>query len=235
MKKVQKSKAVKSRNLVKAKVIHSTRITTGIFSLILFLIVTPLIFFNLLWFLDVQRVTLSDTFLNLLRLCLLVGFLSYMTYNYSKNQLTANLASGIIVFTLIALASQINRLFSNHPDTNADSVTSHLLLTEAISIGWNPLKPEGESSTLISSSSLLVQSNLSESRIETGIGFSTIQAFYNLLFGVESSYLFVNILFLVLTAVKLLDIFELLGSEKRKKDTFVSWILPIGVICIFLM
>jgi ATP-dependent Lon protease len=58
----------------------------------------------------------------------------------------------------------MNRLFSNHPDTNSDSVTSHLLLTEAISSGWNPLKPESESSKLIASSSLLIETSLSEGK-----------------------------------------------------------------------
>ena len=135
---------------------------------------------------------------------------------------------------LFAIATQINRAFSNHPDTNSDSLTSHLLLTEAISTGWNPLKPESESSSLISSSSLLIQADLSERRVELGIGFQSIQSFYNLLLGVESSYLFVNILFLTLTTAKLLEVFELLESKKTRNTHRGKFWLT-GVISIFLM
>ncbi len=235
MNKVQQSKVKKSQNRVNAIVNHSTRTLNRIFNFILLFLVTPLVFFNILWFFDVQRVTLTDTFLNLVRICLLVSFFAHTLHSSSRNSLSSNSASAIIVFTLIAIASQINRLFSIYPDTNADSVSNHLLVTEAISTGWNPLKPEGESSILISSSSLLIQTNLSESRIETGIGFSTIQSFYNLLFGVESSYVFVNILFLALTVVKLLEVFELLESKKRNRNTPGRKLSPIGAISIFLM
>ena len=235
VKKVHKAKAKNSKNKVDAIANHSTRTLNRIFSLILFFLLAPLVFFNFLWFLDVQLIILSNTFLNLVRLVLLFGFIAYILQGKSKKFLDLNSISGFVIFALIAIATQINRAFSNHPDTNSDSITSHLLLTEAISTGWNPLKPEGEGSSLISSVSLLIQADLSESRVEAGIGFQTIQAFYNLLLGVESSYLFVNILLLTLTAAKLLEVFQLLEFKKRTMDTLGGKKSPIGAILLFLM
>jgi len=235
MKKVPKAKVKNSQNKFNAIDNDSTRTSNKIFSLILFFLIFPLVFFNFLWFLDVPLIILSNTFLNLVRISLLAGFLVYTFYSSSKNNLSSNLNSSIIVLTISTIASQMNRLFSNHPDTNPDSVTSHLLLTEAISTGWNPLMPESESSKLIASSSLFIQTSLNENRVEAGIGFQTLQAFYNLLLGVESSYLFVNILFLALTAVKLFEVLELLESKKKTRNTLGGKISPIGAIAIFFM
>jgi hypothetical protein len=234
---VKKGRKAKVKNIQKKVDVianHSTQTWNRIFSLILFFLLAPLVFFNLLWFFDIQLITLSSTFINLVRLVLLFGFFAYALQGTSKRFLNSNSISGFVIFALFAIATQINRAFSNHPDTNSDSVTSHLLLTEAISTGWNPLKPEGESSSLISSSSLLIQVDLSERRVELGIGFQSIQSFYNLLLGVESSYLFVNILFLTLTTAKLLEVFELLESKKTKNTHRGKFWLT-GVISIFLM
>ncbi len=235
MKKVDKGKVKKNKNSLKATVNSSTQTFSRLFSLILFFLVTPLVLFNLIWLFDAQHLALRETFLNLARLILLAVYFTLTFHGASKKIINQNSVSGFIFLALIVSASQMNRLFSNHPDTNSDSVTSHLLLTEAISSGWNPLKPESESSKLIASSSLLIQTSLNENRVEAGIGFQTIQAFYNLLLGVESSYLFVNILFLTLTAVKLFEVFELLDSKKRTRNTLGGKILPIGAIAIFLM
>ncbi len=235
MKKVDKGKVEKKKNSLKPTVNSSTQTFSRVFSLILFFLVTPIVLFNLLWLFDAQHLALRETFLNLARLILLAVYFILTFRGASKKIINQNSVSGFIFLALIVSASQMNRLFSNHPDTNSDSVTSHLLLTEAISTGWNPLKPESESSKLIASSSLLIQTSLNEDRVEAGIGFQTIQAFYNILLGVESSYLFVNILFLTLTAVKLFEVFELLDSKKRSRNTLGGKLLPIGAIAIFLM
>jgi hypothetical protein len=235
VKKVDKGKVEKKKNSLKPTVNSSTQTFSRVFSLILFFLVTPIVLFNLLWLFDAQHLALRETFLNLARLILLAVYFILTFRGASKKIINQNSVSGFIFLALIVSASQMNRLFSNHPDTNSDSVTSHLLLTEAISTGWNPLKPESESSKLIASSSLLIQTSLNEDRVEAGIGFQTIQAFYNILLGVESSYLFVNILFLTLTAVKLFEVFELLDSKKRSRNTLGGKLLPIGAIAIFLM
>lgn len=213
----------------------SSRALRQIFILLLLFLITPLCLFNLLWIFDAQLLLMSAEFLNLLRFGLLIGFFSLIFQDRSRKTLKSNLVSGFIFISLIAIVSQINGAFSNRPDTNSDSLTSHLLLTEAISNGWNPLNPDGEKSKLVSSSSLLIQTDLSEGRIETGVGFQTIQAFCNLLFGVESTYVFVNLLFLSLTVVKLLEIFELFGSNSKFRNTFAAKFSSIGVILLFLM
>jgi len=235
VKKVDKGKIKKSRDIVSAIVNPSTQTFSRVFNFILFCLVAPLILFNLLWFFDAQQLFLNETFLNLARLILLTSYLALTFHGASKKILNLNSVSSIIFLALIVSASQTNRVFSNHPDTNADSVTSHLLLTEAISSGWNPLKPEGENSNSISAGTLLIQTDLSKGRVETGIGFQTIQAFYNLLFGIESSYLLVNFLFLALAVVKLLEVFELLDSKKPTRKTLEGTISTIGLISVFLM
>lgn len=235
MKKVDKGKIKKSRDIVSAIVNPSTQTFSRVFNFILFCLVAPLILFNLLWFFDAQQLFLNETFLNLARLILLTSYLALTFHGASKKILNLNSVSSIIFLALIVSASQMNRVFSNHPDTNADSVTSHLLLTEAISSGWNPLKPEGVNSNSISAGTLLIQTDLSKGRVETGIGFQTIQAFYNLLFGIESSYLLVNFLFLALAVVKLLEVFELLDSKKLTRKTLEGTISTIGLISVFLM
>jgi hypothetical protein len=164
-----------------------------------------------------------------------MGFFAFTFEGTSKKFLNSDSISGFVFFALVAIATQINRAFSNHPDTNSDSAGSHLLLTEAISTGWSPLKPEGEYSNLVSSGSLFAKTDLSELSVETGVGFQTIQAFCNLLLGVESTYLFVNFLFLSLTVVKLLEVFDLLDSRKQTRNTLEVKISSIGVISIFLM
>jgi hypothetical protein len=235
MKKVRQAKCKKSQDNLMAPVNFSAYTLSRVFILILFFLVTPLVLFNLLWFFDVEHLVVRETFLNIVRLALIAAWFTLTFHGASKKILSQNSLSGFIFLGLVVSASQVSRFFSNNPDTNADSVTSHLLLTEAISIGWNPLKPEGESSKLIASSSLLIQTSLNEDRVESGIGFQTIQAFYNLLLGVESSYLFVNILFLTLTVVKLLEVFKLLETKKNTKNTLGGKMLPIGVVTIFLM
>jgi len=235
VKKVDKGKIKKSRDIVSAIVNPSTQTFSRVFNFILFCLVAPLILFNLLWFFDAQQLFLNETFLNLARLILLTSYLALTFHGASKKILNLNSVSSIIFLALIVSASQMNRVFSNHPDTNADSVTSHLLLTEAISSGWNPLKPEGVNSNSISAGTLLIQTDLSKGRVETGIGFQTIQAFYNLLFGIESSYLLVNFLFLALAVVKLLEVFELLDSKKLTRKTLEGTISTIGLISVFLM
>ena len=225
-------RSVDSLNMIGS---FSTRVFSKIFILLVFSLITPLVLFNVLWFFDAQGLVLSDVFLNLLRLVLLFGFIAYTLQGTSKKFLNSNSISGFVFFALITIATQINRAFSDHPDTNSDSVTSHLLLTEAISTGWSPLKPDGENSNLVSSGSLLIQTDLSIGRVETGIGFQTIQAFYKLLFGFESAYLFANLLFLFLTVVKLIEVFELLGSKKKTRNTHGGKFWLTGVISIFLM
>ena len=234
MKKVGEAKAKNRPHKLNAIVNHSTNTSNRLFGLILLFLIIPLVFFNFLWFFDAQLTLLSETFLNLVRICLLVGFFAYTFFGSSKDNFRSNLDSSTIFLTILAIAGQTNRIFSTHPDTSSDSVSSHLLVTEAISTGWNPLNPAGENSNLISSSSLFNLVGLSEGRVELGIGFQTIQSFYNLLLGVESSYLFVNILFLTLAAVKLHEISVLLGSKKTQ-NTLREKLLPIGAISIFLM
>jgi hypothetical protein len=235
MKKIDKGRIKKSKDNVSTIVNPSTQTFSRVFILILFSLATPLVLFNLLWFFDGQHLVLSETFLNLSRLILLIGYFTLAFHVASKKIFNLNSVSGFVFLALIASATQMNRLFSSHPDTNSDSVTSHLLLTEAISSGWNPLKPEGEKSNLVSSSTLLIQAELSKGRVETGIGFQTLQAFYNLLFGIESSYLLVNFLFLALAVVKLLEVFELLESKKPIRNIIGRKLSSIGLISIFLM
>lgn len=235
MKKVPKSKVEKSIGNVNAIRHVSTRTLSRTFYLILCSLISPLVLFNLLWIFDAQPLILNDALLNLLRLALFMGFFAFTLQGTSKKFLNPNLISGFVFFAFVTIATQINRAFSNQPDINSDSVTSHLLLTEAISTGWSPLKPNGENSKLVSSGSLLIQTDLSQSRVETGIGFQTIQAFYNLLLGVESAYLFVNLLFLFLVIVKLIEVFELLGSKKMTRGTIGGKFWITGVISIFLM
>ncbi len=207
----------------------------SVFNLILFALVFPVVSFNIVWFFRAEFTVLNATTLNIVRVLLSISFLAYAIGINPRAIRSPKFTGGLIFALLVVTASQLNRMFSRFPDTNADSVTSHLLVTEAISNGWSPLSIQSGISNSVANQSLLTQTDLGIGRIETGIGFQTIQAFYNILFGIESSYVLVNILFLALAVLKLLEVNELAISPKRPGNSFARKLSWTGRVMLFLM
>ena len=210
--------------------------TSQLFYLFLFLTVFPLAVFNVLWVLGLQQAIASSFFWNFIRL----GLFSVLIVRYS-NSLFYKCKNRCFhlkdIFSSATLATPflLNLVSMKFPDTNGDSVTSHLLVTKAVMLGWNPLRGDDSAALIQSSNLLLSQSDLSLGRVETGIGFQAIQAFYNQLFGITSSYTFVNSLFIMSVLFCLIDsrIVVKRNAQNREVTNKASRNICIGIL--FLM
>ena len=183
-----------------------------------FLILTPILFFNLLWIFGLSEIisqSLTWVMLRILVFGMVVFFVKKILVRRFQRDYMHLFLLIIISLALSLFNSVISRKF---PEANGDSVSSHLLITKAISLGWNPVGNFNENSKLINENSFLQMTDLGPKRFESGIGFQTIQAFYNSFLGIESSYILVNSLFLILVIALILENYSSLIAVSRNQS-----------------
>ena len=188
----------KSMNLVIEK--NSNRLLA-----VMFLIFIPVLGYNFFWFVSIfttNEIHLNRGVLRLFIVICVIGVYLLLKKVHFRNDYKYSIFFGLrLIFLFYLLNIGCQRIVS----PVSDALTSHLLVTKAISLGWNPFAGadlnyqfNNDNEWLFEGNVPNLSTNLSTSRAQLGVSFQAIQSFYNLLFATQTSIVLTNLLFVSL-------------------------------------